>query len=131
MHEPKPLTANQLLQQACPADLQYKRVNWHNMQLSVRPFLDIKEVMALIDMAVGMVINHEHKVFAPELTEYAIRAGVVGYYAAVEMPDTLEEQYRILMTTDLYDVVCKNINQAQLGSIKDAVLMCLKVSARI
>ena len=130
MHDPQPLTVNQILQHASPADKQYRRIQWHNTQISVRKFLDVGEVADLVRLVMDMIINYEKKIFAPELKEFAIRAAVVGYYAVVEMPETLEDQYRVIMTTDLYDVVCKSINQIQLQSIRDAVQMGVSAAIR-
>lgn len=118
------------MDECSPANKQYTKVLWHkNKTLLVRRFIPLNEVPQLIDMIMSTIINPQEKYFMPELKDFAIRAGVVMYYAVVQMPETTEAQYELLYTTDLYDVVKKNANLAQIDSIIDAVDLCLRCRA--
>ena len=112
------ISASQLTMQMSPSNRQYKKVVWHNnLQLSVRPFLPVEEMLEAVHGIVETVFQTTDLTggfCAVELFDFAIRAAIVSYYAAVELPDTLEKQYELLYTTDLYETVCKHINQGQL-----------------
>ena len=122
MSSPNRISAAQLRTVTSPANKQYKKVVWHNnLMLSVRSWLPLPEMFGLIQNTVTVVFDPEEQRYAPELLDFAIRAGVISYYAAVDLPETLEEQYELVYTTDLYETVCKHISQSQLAAIQDAV----------
>lgn len=112
------ISAEQLQMLTNPSDLQYKKVQWHkNMTLYVRQFLPFREMLDLIDAIVSSGLSKDGSTFLPELVDFSTRLYITSTYAAVELPKDTDAQYRVLYTTDLYETVCKNINQSQLSTI--------------
>lgn len=121
------ISTAQLMDECSPANKQYAKVLWHkNKTLSVRKFIPLGEVPAIVEQIVTTVLNPETKEFYPELRDFAFRAAFVMAYAFVQMPESVEDQYELLYTTDLYDVVMKHACQAQVQSIRDSVEMCFR-----
>ena len=121
------ISTAQLMDECCPGNKQYAKVMWHkNKAILVRRFIPFNEVPAIVEQIVTTVLNPETKEFYPELRDFAFRAAFVMAYALVQMPESIEDQYELLYTTDLYDVVMKHAFQAQVQSIRDAVEMCFR-----
>lgn len=122
-----PISAAQLMDECSPANKQYTKVLWHkNKTLLVRRFIPLEEVPGIFDMIMGTIVRPEKSLLFPELKDFAIRAAIVSGYALVDFPDTVEKQYELLYTTDLFDTVLKTANKAQAQSIIDAVDFCLR-----
>ena len=126
-----PLSAQQLMLQVSPTDYQYKELQWHhNLRLRVRSFLRASEMVSLVRDILEAVCRKDDGRLCPELLDYATRAGIVSYYADVELPEKLEDQYHLLYTTDLYSKVMGIANQDQVAAVRDAVRMYMELVAK-
>ena len=126
-----PLSAQQLMLQVSPTDYQYKELQWHhNLRLRVRSFLRVGEMGNLVRDILEAVCKKDDGRLYPEMLDYAMRAGIVSYYADVELPEKIDDQYRLLYTTDLYDKVIGVANQGQVAAVREAVRMYMELAAR-
>lgn len=126
-----PLSPQQLMLQVSPTDYQYKELQWHhNLRLRVRSFLRASEMGSMVRDILEAVCRKDDGRLCPELLDYATRAGIVSYYADVELPEKLEDQYHLLYTTDLYSKVMGIANQDQVAAVRDAVRMYMELAAK-
>lgn len=117
------LSVNDLRRVAGVSDKQYKKIDWHGSQLIMKRLLTVQEYVELIHHILDDCRSKEKDVFAIELLEFSIRLNTISAYAFVELPTEIDEIYYIVYSTDLYDVVCKNANRAQVESIRKSVML--------
>lgn len=96
-------------------------VQWNGKSLYVRPILKLKDMTFLIQDVLKTCETKTPGVLAPELIDFSFRRHIVSMYSLIEMPDDLDDQYKILYETDLFDVVTKNINKDQYQGILRAI----------
>lgn len=101
-------------------------IPWMDKRITVINTIPMRDVTDFIESVFDFGIDRNTNTAYPEFIDLGIRANVVMRYSNVELPADLEEQYKILYCTNLYDVICKRINQQQLAAIKDTVAVCLK-----
>lgn len=96
--------------------------NWHGKMIKIRYMLSRDEEIELIQSIIRCFsVDDVYGGCVPEFVDLATRANIVAAYALVELPGTIEEQHRLLYHSDLYDVVLRMANKAQIDSILAAV----------
>lgn len=96
-----------------------KALDWHGVELSVKNTIPLKDMLAFVEDIVSACFAGDGS-FIPQAEQFAIKSGVLTYYAGFAMPENLEKQYDLVMKTDAYDVVVEYINEAQFKDIIDA-----------
>lgn len=91
---------------------------WKNRKFLVRPFINAYEVIDLASSIRQMCTNEESGEMYPEMEDFAFKVNVISAYTTIELPEDINECYRIIYLTDLYETVSRNINNEQLKSIK-------------
>lgn len=114
------VTANTLKRIAGVSGKQYKKVQWHSTTITIKQALTIKEYIDTIHSIIQSCMTPE-ETCAVELLDFAIRLNIISSYAFVELPESLEDIFYIVYSTDLYDVVLKNVCSSQVESIRDTV----------
>ena len=99
---------------------QFKTIHWHTATIVVKQILPIDEYIETIHKIITDCRTKEDNV-AVELLDFSIRANIVSSYAFIELPDDIEELYYVLYASDLYNVICSNINRCQVDSIINTV----------
>jgi hypothetical protein len=120
------ITANQLMRIAGVSAKQYKKVPWHTTTLTVRQLLSAKECCGLIENIYKNCLSPDGD-FKIELLDFSLRVNIIATYANVCFPTTPEDTYYIVYASDLYETVCRVVNQNQLNMIKSTVEMRIGV----
>lgn len=94
-------------------------VDWYGVEVEVKRTLGVKEVLAFVEDIVGACFAPDGT-FLPQAEQFAIRSGILTYYAGFAMPESIEKQYAFVMNTDAADMVQANINGIQLQNIIEA-----------
>lgn len=121
-----PLTENIINHVTKITHQEFKKINWHNAELYVRPLLSFEEYANAVRAIVGYCFSSEGA-FAPEFLDFALRVNIISTYAYVELPDDFDRLYELVYLSDLYDTVCSAVNKAQLDALKQAVMICIKL----
>lgn len=100
-----------------PSDDQRRVVMWHGVQIYIRRFISFRESVEFVNYVLDISKNGLRE----EMVDFAFRANVIMTYTNIELPNDLDEQYRLLYAGDLYGFILKNINEEQIASIKYAV----------
>lgn len=100
---------------------QYKRVPWHSTTLTVKHTLTVREYINTIHSIIHDCMTPD-ETCAVELLDFSIRANIISSYAFVELPESLEDMFYIVYSSDLFDVISSSANRNQIESIKDTVI---------
>lgn len=99
---------------------QNKKVVWRTNSIIMRQILTAKEFISTVQNILHDCSSEDGSI-APELIDFAIRVNVISAYAYVELPSDFDELYYAVYASDLYEIVCKNTNSAQIDAIRQAV----------
>lgn len=120
MGDIKVLSLNNLKRVMGVAPITAKRVTWHTSEIMIKQMLSIDEYRTVVLDIIGNCMSENNKV-AIELVDFSTRINIISAFAAVELPDNIDELFRVAYGSDLYDTVCKFANKAQIESIIKAV----------
>lgn len=114
------VTANTLKRIAGISGKQYKKIQWHSITLTVKQTLTVKEYIDTIHSIIQSCMTPD-ETCAVELLDFAIRSNIISSYAFVELPESLDDMFYIVYSTDLYEVILKSVCDSQVESIRDTV----------
>lgn len=86
---------------------------WFDIEVTIKRNLSMTEMMQFVQDVVNMCFTTAGT-YIPEVMDFAIKSGILTYYANFTLPDNLEKQYWLTYATDAVDMVCKHINMVQL-----------------
>lgn len=95
-------------------------VQWCDIDVKIKKNLSFTEMLEFVNDVV-MSCFQEDGGFMPEVMDFAIKSNIMTKYANFSMPDNLEHRYEILYRTDAVDMVCGQINGAQLNEIISSI----------
>lgn len=110
------VTANTLKRIAGVSGKQYKKVQWHTTEVIIKPLLSIGEYADVIRHIIKDCSSPDGSC-AIELVDFSIRVNIISSYAFVDLPKEINDMYYIVYASDLFDLVCANVNKGQLESI--------------
>lgn len=125
MREARHVLKKEKLAIALGAAPEYKTVVWRGFELYVRPILGAREANCFFDSVMSACYDASRDLFFPEMVDFAFRAAVLVWYAGVELPESVEEQWRVVYASDLYDRVLAEICGAQVAALSRAVELCM------
>lgn len=102
---------------------EFRDVNWHGQIIKIRYLLSRSEewdlIHSILKCATGTFDDSNYVV--PEMLDLATRANIVISYAGIELPPNIDDQHKLLYSSDLFDVIIANINKAQYASIMNSI----------
>ncbi len=116
MGQIKRLSANDVMRVTGVSGKQARKVTWHTAEFIMRPLLSIESYSSLVDRIINDCFD-ENGVFNLGVLDFSLRKNIVSAYAFVDLPTDVDDLYRVLYSSDLFDTVCRYANQAQLESI--------------
>ena len=106
-------------------DMKPVTVRWCGMILAVKHLLTMREVSQFVNHVMDMCFDTDHEIAVPEAADFAIRLNVLMMYAGIKMSGEIEDQYRIVYESGLYEAICEHINAAQMEAIRKTVETCV------
>jgi hypothetical protein len=116
------LTSQMMRNAAKSIENRVKRVKWMNYEFSVRYSIGFSEYVKLIQKVVADCQNDNGEI-AIELIDFSLRSNIIATYANIELPDNLDEVFRIVYASGLYELVENAVNLSQIKSIETTVKM--------
>lgn len=100
-----------------------KKINWRGLSITVIRLLSVQDLMSLIDDIIRCCTTTEddENVLNYAILDLSMRFNIIKKYTNIDMPEDLNEAQFVLYETDLFDVVCTEINKSQLDSIIKAI----------
>lgn len=105
----------------------FKKINWHNAELNVRPLLSFEEFTDTVHRIIDNCCDDTGR-FAPEFLDFSMRVEITSAYGYVELPKDFKRLYEVMYLSDLYDAVCGAANAAQIEALKLAVMNRIKLT---
>lgn len=90
--------------------------NWHGRMISIKYMLTREEYIDLFGRIESMCTANDGTLL-PEYVDFALRMAVVATFAGIEIPSDIDEAYKLMYHSDIFDVVRNNANKAQTESI--------------
>lgn len=118
------LTSQMMRNAAKSIENRVKRVKWMNYEFSVRYSIGFSEYVKLIQKVVADCQNDNGEI-AIELIDFSLRSNIIATYANIELPDNLDEVFRIVYASGLYELVENAVNLSQIKSIETTVRMII------
>lgn len=88
-----------------------------DVDVDVRYTISINEALEFSNSVVNLCYADKDSAYSPEIKDFAIRANLVSRYTNIELPESIEDKYMFLYTTDVFDVIRREVNPRQLRSI--------------
>lgn len=96
---------------------EYTTVNWHGKAINIKYLLGRNEVFELMHrIADSCTVDGK---IASEFIDFSVKLNVILAYVDIELPDDIDEVYKFIYHSDIYDFVVKFANKKQLDSIID------------
>lgn len=99
---------------------EYSVKEWNGLHIVVRRLINVEDMFKLIDNIMSTCVTKDG-VFVPEMIDFVTRSNIVLAYSNVLLPNGVNEQYKFLYETGIYECVVEEINKGQYGSIIKAV----------
>ena len=112
----KPLPVSKVRSVVGQRRVKYRKIVWHTSELYIKTFLSLKEYSELTESIIQYCCVDMGEP-AYEMVDFALRINIIASYAVIELPTDIEELYYVAYESDLYDVVCANVNNAQINSV--------------
>lgn len=96
-------------------------VDWHGETLIVKPMLSLSEAAAFVRKVTSDCFNPDTGEYQPEAKAFATKRCMVALYTNLTLPKNNEAQYQLIYGTDIIEVICTCINQAQYEEIERAI----------
>lgn len=95
-------------------------VDWNGSELHIKKNISYAETVQFVNEAANVCFGDSGE-YHPENLNFAFRAGAVMHYTNATVPTDGEKAYALLYGTDIYDILCGKVNQAQLDMIREAI----------
>ena len=95
-------------------------VDFHGQELVITKVIAPEDMFELVRQIADGCFAPDGT-YMPEVYDLLMRAGTVGEYSNVRLPNSTEHVSRILYGSDLYDTVWRHISREQHDAVVDAV----------
>ena len=107
---------NSLLKELEPKVVQKE---WNGITINIKDKLTNVDAIRFTKVVTDLCFAESGE-YLPEVFEYAYNYAVVSFYSDILLPNTIEDQYKILMFTDLVQEILNCVDSKQFESIFDA-----------
>ena len=118
----KTLSEEELLRIAGINDNKYKSVLWHGREFSVLKTISVQEYLDTINSIIDMCSNEDGEILI-EMLDFAIRVKTISVLSCVKLPENIDTLFRLVYSSDLYDVICTAAGGGISAAIRRAVFM--------
>lgn len=105
-------------------DVEPVHVDFNGVDLLISKYLTIKDKMEFVKTVFDLCVIDG--VYFPELFDFAIKCATYGHYTNITVPDGLKKANNLAYSSDLYDVIVKNINKDEYEALINATKMQIK-----
>ena len=96
-------------------------VDWHGIEIEIKPMLSYLEVILFIDGVVGACFLEGDNSYLPEVKDFAINSFLITSYTNIELPEDLEEKYLYVTRSDIFGLIFDVIDGVQFKQIISAI----------
>lgn len=92
-------------------------IEWEGLKIQVSSFIPYSLANEIINIVVGKSFDSDTGLYVSDISDIIKRLSIISAYTNIVMPSDFDDMYALAYNSDLFDVVCKNINSDQLDSI--------------
>ena len=97
-------------------DDRYVYIEFNGCKMSVKKYLTMKEMLSFVRLTEEYCMLNGDTII-PELKDFSIKLNIIGMYTDMNVGTDLQKDYDLIYSTDIVDLIVKNINKNQLDSI--------------
>lgn len=97
-----------------------KTINLDDIKITQK-ILPLNIMTGFVESIVDSCVDEVTGEYMPQSYDLAIKVNTVLYYSNCKLPNSLEEQYEILLESNVYDYIIDNINKTQYREILRAI----------
>lgn len=94
-------------------------VQWLGVDIVIKHTIPLRDALQFTKDIVDVTFMDDGT-FVPEISDFAVKSGMVEYYSNLTLPENLEKKYELIYKTSVSDVIYEHINQRQLDEIVNA-----------
>lgn len=95
-------------------------VEYHGIVFNVTEWIPFDKVLSFVNATAESCFTLDDE-YVPQVDKFAFMSNVIDFYTDINLPDDLDERYKLVMLTDLYDAVIENVNERQIEELRDGV----------
>lgn len=95
-------------------------VEYHGSVFNVTEWIPFEKMLTFVNATADSCFTLEDE-YVPQVSKFAFMSNVIDFYTDIELPSDLDERYKLVMLTDLYDAVVENVNEQQIEELRDGV----------
>lgn len=128
MGQIKKLSSNDVVRVAGVSGRQCKKALWHTSEILVKSMLTLDEFTGVVSAIVQDCIGDDYsKSFM--LLDFSFRVNIINAYAYVDLPTDIDTLYYIIYASDLFEIVYKRTNPAQIDAILESARLILQTGS--
>lgn len=120
----KTLSVNELKRVTGISQKQYKQVAWHTTTVVIKQLLTVKEYIDTVHNIFRYCKTPDGEVVVA-LLDFATRVSIISSYSFVNLPDSIDDLYYFAYASDLYELIYRNANKAQVDSIRETIKLMI------
>lgn len=93
---------------------------WNGIEIEVRRFLTMKEMLEFTDAVVKMCFSDDGT-YRPEIRDFIVRTNILSSYTNIETPENLEILYDMVYRCDIIPQVMRYVDRTQFNAIMSAI----------
>lgn len=110
-------TINEVINKIKP---EMKVIEWNGISITVKSFLNVSELTKLSYSATDICFTSD-ETYLPEVYDFAIAITTINVYTDLVVPESVEDQYKLITQTDLLDKIIECIDIKQYEKIIKAI----------
>ena len=110
------LNLSQLINVPTPVNITVGDINF-----IVKPRLNIGEVGAFVEFAISNTYNKNEEEINYSAKDFAFGLSTIVFYTDLDIPEDVDEQYKILTCTNILDKIKEHIDEKQYWHLLDSI----------
>ena len=112
-----PIDAERVME-AAHFDERIRNVQWNGLIIRIKPCLSLSDATEMLSNIISSCTYGDKPLV--EMLDFAMRIHTMIWYTNISLPDKIDDQYKLMYETDLFDAVLQHINAAQYHTIRES-----------
>lgn len=94
---------------------------WNGLEITVKRTISFQDILNFVNSVAESCFDSTTGKYMPEVKLFMIKLFTLSYYTNIAMPQNLEEKYRFVYHTDIFEAVKECIDKRQFCELCDAI----------
>lgn len=96
-------------------------VEWNGLMLHIKKLLSVEEMMRFVEGVTSLCFERDTDEYLPEINDLVVRCFILEYYTNFTLPESLEERYFIVYSSDIVPFVTQYVERQHFEAMMDAI----------